>query len=107
MGIRVRGVLPRGFDLWAGLFSWRGGGKGRSLRRCGVGIGPALRGRNVGTFPGGCTVGTGWWFLRVCAVGMKLLHQGLVGCAQWEEGAAVGDEDEGLSCFPALLLTDR
>lgn len=37
-----------------------------------MGIGPALRERDVGTFCRGSRMGTERWFLRVCAVGMEL-----------------------------------
>lgn len=76
----MRTFFKAGFDPWGGLFSWRGGEKGPSLRRCWVGIGPALRGWDVGKFPGRCSVGTGGWFLRVCA----MLHEGFVDCARRE-----------------------
>lgn len=105
MGIRVRGCSSQG-----GAVLLARGEKGPSLRRYGGRIGPALRGRDVGTFPRGCRVGTGWWFLSVCAMGVKLLHEGACGLCPAEDGAAAGVfrmRQVGFSCFSPLLLTGR
>lgn len=72
--------------MWGGLFSCREGKRGLSLRRCGAGIGPALRGRGVGTFPGDAE-----WEQGGVPEGLCSGDEGVVGCAQREEGAAAGE----------------